>query len=161
MYPSKYGIIFTDCQTGDGESEADIPMAQISSKVSMMSDLRISESKLYKMTSVREVPHGKVGRQLRFKKSELDEFLENEKRPKFELRMDRVSLLASRSRPNAYFLWKSFHIGPPNFILQNIAFCGNISKWKFRLRFFIKLLPLFEIRSASIFSFGSKKDLTK
>jgi excisionase family DNA binding protein len=41
--------------------------------------LRISESKLYKMTSAREIPHSKVGRQLRFKKSELDEFLENEK----------------------------------------------------------------------------------
>jgi hypothetical protein len=32
------------------------------------------------MSSAREVPHGKVGWQLRFKKGRLDEFLENEKR---------------------------------------------------------------------------------
>jgi excisionase family DNA binding protein len=42
--------------------------------------LCISESKLYKMTSVREVPHRKIGKTLRFKKSELDEFIEAEKK---------------------------------------------------------------------------------
>jgi len=40
--------------------------------------LCISESKLYKMTSAREIPHTKIGKQLRFEKNKLDKFLENE-----------------------------------------------------------------------------------
>jgi len=36
--------------------------------------LSISESKLYKMTSKSEISHSKVGKRIRFKKSDLDEF---------------------------------------------------------------------------------------
>jgi excisionase family DNA binding protein len=41
--------------------------------------LRISESKLYKMTSSQKIPHVKIGRSLRFMKSQLDEFLDKAK----------------------------------------------------------------------------------
>ena len=42
--------------------------------------LRIQKSKLYKMTSRRDFAHSRVGSQLRFRKRELDEFLENGRR---------------------------------------------------------------------------------
>jgi excisionase family DNA binding protein len=38
--------------------------------------LRVSESKLYKMTSKKEIPHSKIGKTLRFKRCDIDEFIE-------------------------------------------------------------------------------------
>jgi excisionase family DNA binding protein len=38
--------------------------------------LGVSESKLYKMTSKRAIPHYKIGKRLQFRKADLDQFLE-------------------------------------------------------------------------------------
>ena len=42
--------------------------------------LSVSESKLYKMTSKSEISHSKVGKRIRFKKNDLDQFLEDKKK---------------------------------------------------------------------------------
>jgi len=42
--------------------------------------LRVSVSKLYKMTSKKEIPHNKIGKTLRFNKHDIDEFIETKKK---------------------------------------------------------------------------------
>ena len=57
--------------------------------------LGIKVSTLYSMVEQRRIPHYRIGRQIRFKRSEVDEWMEGQKEPAVEVKMEARKVIRS------------------------------------------------------------------
>jgi excisionase family DNA binding protein len=63
--------------------------------------LALRTSTVYTMVEEKKIPHYRIGRQIRFKKSEIDEWMEEQKEPVIDARVEARKVISSlQRRPN-------------------------------------------------------------
>ena len=57
--------------------------------------LTLRKSKIYSLVEEKKIPHYRIGRQIRFKKSEVDEWMEEHKEPAVDVRVEAKKVFRS------------------------------------------------------------------